>query len=179
VEGVNSSGRSQRKRSEPRTSKKHVRRTRSVELLEFILKNPGMTVGEISEGLGWSRRSVRLALGKLERTGEVSTRYFPVSVKEVGEDLSEVEEEIALGKDRLEKMLNRLQAKADEAFEKCVEAKMAKDDDLASIYAGRCAEIRRLINSVVASESILNRMALAMDSLRLSSRRKGDPEVNP
>ncbi|MEM3004558.1 MAG: winged helix-turn-helix transcriptional regulator [Candidatus Bathyarchaeia archaeon] len=176
---MSSSSRGQSKRSEPKTSKKHARMTRSAELLEFISKNPGMTVDEISAGLGWSRRSVRLALGKLEKAGGVSTRYFPVSVKEFGEGLSSVDEEIALGRDRLEKMLSRLQARADEAFEKCVEAKMAKDEDLASIYAGRCAEIRRLINSVVASESILNRMALAMDSLRLSLRRKGGPEVNP
>ncbi|MBS7622502.1 helix-turn-helix transcriptional regulator [Candidatus Bathyarchaeota archaeon] len=176
---MSSSSRGRGKRPESKGLKKHVRRTRSTILRDFILKNPGMTAGEISEGLGWSRRSVRLALAKLERAGEVSTRYFPVLVKEAGEGLSRVEEEIALGKMRLEKMLERLRAKADEAFERCVEAKMAKDEDLASIYAGRCAEIKRLINSVVASESILNRMALAMDSLRLSIRRKGYPEVNP
>jgi len=154
--------------------KKRPRKTRSVELLEFIAKNPGMTLDEISEGLGWTRRGVKLALGKLERTGGVSTRYFPVVIGERKETQSGINREIAFGKDRLEKMLTRLQEQANEAFEKCVEAKMAKDENLASIYANQCAEIRKLIGTVVASESFLSRMGLAMESLRLNLRRKGN-----
>jgi len=153
--------------------KKRQRKTKSVELLEFIAKNPGVTIDEISEDLGWTRRSVKMVLGKLEKAGEVSTRYFPVVIKEAGETPSGIDREIAFGKDRLEKMLLRLQERANEAFEKCVKAKMAKDENLASIYANQCAEIRKLINTVVASECILNRMGLAMDTLRLNLRRKG------
>jgi predicted transcriptional regulator len=148
------------------------RKSKSNELLQFISRNPGLNVEEISTRLGWTSRSVRLVLGRLVRTGQVLSRYFPVVTIEVGGDYRVVDRELEEGRDKLEKTILRLQERAKETFEKCVQAQMAKDDHLASMYANQCAEIKKLINAVAASEDVLNKMSLSLESLRLNLRRK-------
>ncbi|MGQ9542954.1 MAG: winged helix-turn-helix transcriptional regulator [Candidatus Bathyarchaeia archaeon] len=147
------------------------KKSKSTILLQFIKQNPGLNVREISERLGWTQRSVRLVLSRLEKSGQISTRFFP-TVLGVGEEFWDIEKEVSNEKGRLERIVSKLRERDRETFEKCVKAKMAKDDKLASLYAGQCAEIRRLIRVIVASEGVLNRVGLALESLRLSLGRK-------
>ncbi len=150
--------------------KRSAKTTRSTQLLQFISSNPGLSAEEISKSLGWTSRSVRLVLGRLERTSQISSRYFPVVAPEVKDDYLGIEREISSGKSKLEKMLHNLRERDRETFEKCVKAQMARDENLASMYANQCVEIRKLMNTVIASENVLSRMSLALENLRL--RRK-------
>ncbi len=150
--------------------KRPPRQKKSNELLQFILKNPGLTVEQISKSLGWNSRSVKLALGRLERTGQVTPRYFSVVATHAEPEYFQIDKEIESEESKLERMLLSLREREKATFEKCVRAQMAKDEKLASIYASQCAEIRKLINTAVANESLLTRMSLALENLRLRRR---------
>jgi DNA-binding MarR family transcriptional regulator len=145
--------------------------SKSSILLQFISRNPGLGVEEISKTLGWTPRSVKLVLNRLEKSGRVSTRFFP-TVLHVNEERWEVEKEVSSEKEKLERIILKLRERDRETFEKCVKAKMLRDDKLATLYASQCAEIRRLIRAVVASQGVLTRIGVALESLRLSLGRK-------
>ncbi|MBS7626182.1 hypothetical protein KEJ51_03965 [Candidatus Bathyarchaeota archaeon] len=145
--------------------------SKSSVLLQFISRNPGLGVEEISKMLGWTPRSVKMVLSKLEKSGRVSTRFFP-TVLHVDEGCWEVEKEVSNEREKLEKIILKLRERDRETFEKCVKAKMLREDKLATLYASQCAEIRRLIRAVVASQVVLTRIGVALESLRLSLGRK-------
>jgi predicted transcriptional regulator len=147
--------------------KRPTKQKKSNQLLNFILKNPGLTVEQISRSLGWTNRSVRLVLRRLEKIGQISPRYFPMMATSIEPEHLQLEKQMSSEEGRLERMLLNLQEREKETFEKCVRAKMTKDEGLASMYANQCAEIRKLINAVAANESLLARMSLTLESLKL------------
>lgn len=150
--------------------KKQIKPTKAKVLLEFISKNPGLSIDQISGGLGWTCRSVKLVLSRLEKKGQISTKYFPVDMLETPVSQWGIEKQIRLETSKLDTMLLSLKEKEKETFEKCVEAQMARDENLASMYANQCAEIRKLIDSTVSNENLLNRIGNALESLKLGRK---------
>ena len=150
--------------------KKQIKPTKAKVLLEFISKNPGLSIDQISGGLGWTCRSVKLVLSRLEKKGQISTKYFPVDMLETPVSQWGIEKQIRLETSKLDTMLLSLKEKEKETFEKCVEAQMARDENLASMYANQCAEIRKLIDSTVSNENLLNRIGNALERLKLGRK---------
>jgi division protein CdvB (Snf7/Vps24/ESCRT-III family) len=150
--------------------KKQIKPTKAKVLLEFISKNPGLSIDQISGGLGWTRRSVKLVLGRLEKKGQISTKYFPIDMLETPVSQWGIEKQIRLETSKLDTMLLSLKEREKETFEKCVEAQMARDENLASMYANQCAEIRKLIDSTVSNENLLNRIGNALEGLKLGRK---------
>lgn|GEM_PF-1098748 len=150
--------------------KKQIKPTKAKVLLEFISKNPGLSIDQISGGLGWTRRSVKLVLGSLEKKGVISTKYFPIDMLETPVSQWGIEKQIRLETSKLDTMLLSLKEREKETFEKCVEAQMARDENLASMYANQCAEIRKLIDSTVSNENLLNRIGNALEGLKLGRK---------
>ena len=146
------------------------KKTKSSELIQFISKNPGLSVEEISKMLGWTLRSVKLNLAKLEKTGKIKSRYFPI-ITEFKDESWDIQKDISLEESKLEEMLTNLKRKEKEAFEKCIKAQMSKDDNLASMYANQCAEIKKLINTVIANADLLGRMNITLERLRINLRK--------
>ena len=146
------------------------KKTKSSELIQFISKNPGLSVQEISKRLGWTLRSVKLNLSKLEKRGKITSRYFPATT-EIKDESWDIQKDISLEESKLEEMLNNLKRKEKEAFEKCIKAQMSKDDNLASMYANQCAEIKKLINTVIANADLLGRMNITLERLRINLRK--------
>ena len=146
------------------------RKTKSTELIRFISKNPGLSIEEISKKLGWTRRSVKLILAKLEKTDKITSRYFP-AITEFKDEPWDIQKDISSEESKLEEMLINLKIKEKEAFEKCIKARMSKDDNLASMYANQCAEIKKLINTVIANEDLLGRMNITIERLRINLRK--------
>lgn len=146
------------------------RKTKSTELIQFISKNPGLSIEEISKKLGWTRRSVKLILAKLEKTDKITSRYFP-AITEFKDESWDIQKDISLEESKLEEMLINLKRKEKEAFEKCIKAQMSKDDNLASMYANQCAEIKKLINTVITNTDLLSRMNITLERLRINLRK--------
>ena len=146
------------------------RKTKSTELTQFISKNPGLSIEEISKKLGWTRRSVKLILAKLEKTDKITSRYFP-TITEFKDESWDIQKDISLEESKLEEMLINLKRKEKEAFEKCIKAQMSKDDNLASMYANQCAEIKKLINTVITNTDLLGRMNITLERLRINLRK--------
>lgn len=149
---------------------KNRKKTKSTELIQFISNNPGLNIEEISKKLGWTLRSVKLNLTKLEKTGKITSRYFP-AITEFKDESWDIQKDISLEETKLEEMLNNLKRKEKETFEKCIKAQMSKDDDLASMYANQCAEIKKLINTVIANADLLGRMNITLERLRINLRK--------
>jgi division protein CdvB (Snf7/Vps24/ESCRT-III family) len=146
------------------------RKTKSTELIQFISKNPGLSIEEISKKLGWTRRSVKLILAKLEKTNKIRSRYFPTII-EFKDESWNIQKDISLEESKLEEMLINLKRKEKETFEKCIKAQMSKDDNLASMYANQCAEIKKLINTVITNTDLLGRMNITLERLRINLRK--------
>lgn len=146
------------------------RKTKSTELTQFISKNPGLSIEEISKKLGWTRRSVKLILANLEKTDKITSRYFPTII-EFKDESWYIQKDISLEESKLEEMLINLKRKEKEAFEKCIKAQMSKDDNLASMYANQCAEIKKLINTVITNTDLLGRMNITLKRLRINLRK--------
>jgi predicted transcriptional regulator len=146
------------------------RKTKSTELIQFISKNPGLSVEEISKELGWTPRSVKLILAKLEKSGKITSRYFP-AITEFKDEPWDIQKDISSEESKLEEMLINLKRKEKEAFEKCIKAQMSKDDNFASMYANQCAEIKKLINTVIANEDLLSRMNITLERLRINLKK--------
>ena len=146
------------------------RKTKSTELIQFISKNPGLSIEEISKKLGWTRRSVKLILAKLEKTNKITSRYFPAITKFKDEPW-DIQKDISSEESKLEEMLINLKRKEKEAFEKCIKAQMSKDDNLASMYANQCAEIKKLINTVITNTDLLGRMNITLERLRINLKK--------
>ena len=146
------------------------KKTKSSELINFISKNPGLSLEEISKMLGWTLRSVKLNLAKLEKKGKIKSRYFPI-IMEFKDESWDIQKDISLEESKLEEMLTNLKRKEKEAFEKCIKAQMSKDDNLASMYANQCAEIKKLINTVIANADLLGRMNITLERLRINLRK--------
>jgi division protein CdvB (Snf7/Vps24/ESCRT-III family) len=146
------------------------RKTKTAELIQFISKNPGLSIEEISKRLGWTRRSVKLNLAKLEKTSKITSRYFP-AITEFKDESWDIQKDISLEETKLEEMLINLKRKEKVTFEKCIEAQMSKDDNLASMYANQCAEIKKLINTVIANADLLGRMNINLQRLRINLRK--------
>jgi division protein CdvB (Snf7/Vps24/ESCRT-III family) len=146
------------------------KKTKSTELIQFISKNPGLSIEEISKKLGWTRRSVKLNLAKLEKTNKITSRYFPAITKFKDESW-DIQKDISLEESKLEEMLINLKRKEKEAFEKCIKAQMSKDDNLASLYANQCAEIKKLINTVITNTDLLGRMNITLERLRINLKK--------
>ena len=149
---------------------KNRRKTKSAELIQFISKNPGLSIEEISKRIGWTPRSVKLNLAKLEKTDKITSRYFPILTEFKDESL-DIQKDISLEETKLDEMLINLKRKEKEAFEKCIKAQMTKDDNLASMYANQCAEIKKLINTVIANADLLGRMNITLERLRINLRK--------
>ena len=149
---------------------KNQRKTKSAELIQFISKNPGLSIEEISKRIGWTPRSVKLNLAKLEKTGKTTSRYFP-TLTEFKDESLDIQKDISLEETKLDEMLVNLKRKEKEAFEKCIKAQMSKDDNLASMYANQCAEIKKLINTVIANADLLGRMNITLERLRINLRK--------
>ncbi len=149
---------------------KNRRKTKSAELIQFISKNPGLSIEEISKRIGWTPRSVKLNLAKLEKTGKITSRYFP-TLTEFKDESLDIQKDISLEETKLDEMLINLKRKEKEAFEKCIKAQMSKDDNLASMYANQCAEIKKLINTVIANADLLGRMNITLERLRINLRK--------
>jgi predicted transcriptional regulator len=146
------------------------RKTKSTELMQFISKNPGLSVEEISKALGWTPRSVKLILTKLKKSGKITSRYFP-SIIGFKDEPWDIQKDISSEESKLEEMLTNLKRKEKEAFEKCIKAQMSRDDNLASMYANQCAEIKKLINTVIANEDLLSRMNITLERLRINLKK--------
>jgi division protein CdvB (Snf7/Vps24/ESCRT-III family) len=146
------------------------RKTKSTELIQFISKNPGLSIEEISKKLGWTRRSVKLILAKLEKMNKIRSRYFPTII-EFKDESWNIQKDISLEESKLEEMLINLKRKEKETFEKCIKAQMSKDDNLASMYANQCAEIKKLINTVITNTDLLGRMNITLERLRINLRK--------
>jgi len=145
-------------------------KTKTTELTQFISKNPGVSIEEISKKLGWTRRSVKLILARLEKKGKITSRYFPTII-EYKDESWDIQKDISLEESKLEEMLINLKRKEKEAFEKCIKAQMSKDDNLASMYANQCAEIKKLINTVITNTDLLSRMNITLERLRINLRK--------
>ncbi|OGD53819.1 hypothetical protein A3K80_05910 [Candidatus Bathyarchaeota archaeon RBG_13_38_9] len=146
------------------------RKTKSTELIQFISKNPGLSIEEISKKLGWTHRSVKLNLAKLDKTGKITSRYFP-AITGFKDESWDIQKDISLEESKLEEMLINLKRKEKETFEKCIKAQMSKDDNLASLYANQCAEIKKLINTVITNSDLLGRMNITLERLRINLRK--------
>jgi division protein CdvB (Snf7/Vps24/ESCRT-III family) len=146
------------------------KKTKSTELIQFISKNPGLSIEEISKKLGWTSRSVKLILAKLEKTNKITSRYFP-TITEFKNESWNIQKDISLEESKLEEMLINLKRKEKETFEKCIKAQMSKDDNLASMYANQCAEIKKLINTVITNTDLLGRMNITLERLRINLRK--------
>ncbi|MCX6659914.1 MAG: hypothetical protein NTX81_06000 [Candidatus Bathyarchaeota archaeon] len=109
-------------------------------------------------------------MGRLEKRGQISTKYFPIVMLETPVSQWGIEKQIRLETSKLDTMLLSLKEREKETFEKCVEAQMARDENLASMYANQCVEIRKLIDSTVSNENLLNRIGHALESLKLGRK---------
>ena len=89
------------------------RKTKSAELIQFISKNPGLSIEEISKRIGWTPRSVKLNLAKLEKTDKITSRYFPILTEFKDESL-DIQKDISLEETKLDEMLINLKRKEKE-----------------------------------------------------------------
>ena len=72
---------------------------------------------------------------------------------------------LQLQKEKLEQTIGKLQKRDQEIFQRCVGATLAKDTEHATIYANECAEIRKLVTTVLASQLALERVILRLQTV--------------
>ena len=66
---------------------------------------------------------------------------------------------------RLRYLSSKLKARDKTLFEKCIEANVSGDQTRATLYATECAEIRKIIQSVVYCEAALERVILRLQTV--------------
>jgi len=66
---------------------------------------------------------------------------------------------------RLQQTSAKLQQRDKEMFERCIGAKLSKDDAHATLYANECVEIRKIAKIVMASELALERVMLRLQTV--------------
>ncbi len=69
---------------------------------------------------------------------------------------------------QLERKTHQLQTRDKDLYNKCVSALQAKKNDLATMYANECAEIRKMIMTTIKSQLALEKVALRLETIRLS-----------
>ncbi len=155
--------------------KRRVRaKSKSDILLEFICKNPGLTIEEIANGLNWKIRNVKAILTRLKNDNKIESKIFPSTKAPSFVSAAEIENalrQINLQFTKLESVKDGLVDKENESFEKCVEAQLKKDQRLATIYANHCAQIRELKNILERGELILRRISLVLGISQLGRGR--------
>ncbi len=67
--------------------------------------------------------------------------------------------------DKLEDTMLRLQQKDKDMFQRCVAAQLSRDNPRAEIYAGECAEIRKMARIVLGSKIALERAVLRLETV--------------
>ncbi len=73
---------------------------------------------------------------------------------------------IKVQKNRMEYTLNRLQDRANNLFEKVVDAQVKKDTTRAAMYAAEVAEIRKVAKSIMSAVFALERISLRLETVR-------------
>lgn len=68
-------------------------------------------------------------------------------------------------KERLDQMVMRLQHRDKELFQRCIGAQMANDIARARIYANECAEIRKMVKTVLSSQLALERVIIRLQTV--------------
>ncbi|MEM3736578.1 MAG: hypothetical protein QXJ75_00585 [Candidatus Bathyarchaeia archaeon] len=66
---------------------------------------------------------------------------------------------------KLQQMSAKLQERDREMFERCIGAKLSKDDTHAAIYANECVEIRKIAKIVISAELALERVLLRLQTV--------------
>ncbi len=148
-------------------------KSKSEVLLEFICRNPGLTIEEIASGLKWSVRNVKTLLTRLRKEGKIESKIFPSISTPSFASVAEIEstlQQINLQFGQLEAVKDGLRDKEKESFERCVEAQLKKDQRLATMYANHCAQIRELEKILERGELILRRLSLVLGIAQLGRK---------
>jgi len=69
---------------------------------------------------------------------------------------------------QLERKSYQLQTRDKDLYSKCVSALQAKKNELATMYANECAEIRKMIMTTIKSELALEQVALRLETIKVS-----------
>jgi division protein CdvB (Snf7/Vps24/ESCRT-III family) len=94
---------------------------------------------------------------------KVEDRIHPVSLKE---RIGQASYRLQAQSDKLEQMLNKLQQRDRDLFQRCVGAQVSKDTDHAKIYANECAEIRKIAKVVLGSQLALEKVILRLETVK-------------
>jgi division protein CdvB (Snf7/Vps24/ESCRT-III family) len=138
--------------------KRKGKETESNKLFRLISENPGLSVQEISEKLGWTKSKTNRMLSVLERKGWITKRVFstaqPRIVTKPDETVQRLNDQFA----RLVEWKTQLEMREKELFDKCVSAQLEGDKTKASLYANQCAEIRKIIRLVTGAEQTISQL---------------------
>jgi division protein CdvB (Snf7/Vps24/ESCRT-III family) len=94
---------------------------------------------------------------------KVEDRIHPVPLKE---RIAQASFRLQAQSDKLEQMLNKLQQRDRDLFQRCVGAQVSKDTDHAKIYANECAEIRKIAKVVLGSQLALEKVILRLETVK-------------
>jgi len=68
---------------------------------------------------------------------------------------------------KLENSASKMQRHDRNLFDKCIAAQMSKDASRAALYAGECAEIRKMASTVLRCELALEKVILRLENIQL------------
>jgi division protein CdvB (Snf7/Vps24/ESCRT-III family) len=94
---------------------------------------------------------------------KVEDKLHPVPLKE---RIAQASYRLQAQSDKLEQMLNKLQQRDRDLFQRCVGAQVSKDIDHARIYANECAEIRKIAKVVLGSQLALEKVILRLETVK-------------
>jgi len=137
-------------------SRRKRKETDSDKLFRLISENPGLSVQEVSEKLGWTKSKTNRIVSLLERKGWIVRRVFAAAQPRI---VAKPDETIQRLSDQLTKLTAwkmKLETREKELFDKCVSAQVEGDPTKATLYANQCAEIRKIIRLVAGAELVLS-----------------------
>ncbi|MFH1328350.1 MAG: Snf7 family protein [Candidatus Bathyarchaeota archaeon] len=68
--------------------------------------------------------------------------------------------------ERLVQASSKVEGQGKGLFQKCVSASMANDSDLAKVYAGECAETRKIVKTLLSSQMAIEHILLRLETIR-------------